>query len=351
MNSDIQEQQINRVINILFIFFLSIAGALLSSQNLLAAETVLLKPYYRTTSLNGLTHPIKEMTVTSEVNGKCQIIHADTGELISTSGKLADIDTTFISLELEANKIARSQAKRKLDQEKKTLARYTVLKDKNSTSQATYDEVALNVDLYSYTLQQLKNEEMRLLEQLSKHVIMAPPGWTVIERFAEPGEYIQAGTAIARLGDFRNLLIRISVTYEELQSLKNLKIIPLYLPDIAHTVDAAIYQTSPVFDTKTRKIPVELIITTPREKQAATLRGGMRAELVFKTTSATDTFLVSSSALISRYEAHWLVQPDGTKVQVLLLGKIENNAQAIVSGDLLFSGMQVLAKPIASQTQ
>jgi membrane fusion protein (multidrug efflux system) len=254
------------------------------------------------------------MTSTSEVNGKCKTIFADKGDIIPTSGALAELDTTFIRLEIEANKIARLQAQRKLDQEKKTLARYTVLKDKNSTSEATFDEVALNVDLYTYNLQKLKIEETHLLEQLARHVIMAPPGWRVIERFAEPGEYIQAGTAIARLGDFRSLLIRLAVTYDELQSLKELKTIPLILPEIAQTVDAALHQTSPVFDAKTRKIPIELIITAPRIDQTVFLRGGMRAELVFKTTFETDTYLVPLSALISRYEAHWLVQPDGTKL-------------------------------------
>ena len=187
--------------------------------------------------------------------------------------------------------------------------RYTVLQDKNSTSQATFDEVALNVDLYTFTLQKLKIEETQLLEQLARHVIMAPPGWKVIERFTEPGEYIQTGTAIARLGDFRSLLIRLAVTYDELQSLKELKTIPLILPEIAQTVDAALHQTSPVFDAKTRKIPIELIITAPRIDQTVFLRGGMRAELVFKTTSETDTYLVPLSALISRYEAHWRGQP------------------------------------------
>jgi len=334
-----------------FVFLLSIITVLSVCSNLSAADITVLEPYYRTTALNGLTHPIKEMTITSEVDGRCKTIYADLGELIPSSGKLADIDTTFISLELEANKIARDQARRKLDQEEKTLARYTVLKDKNSTSQATYDEVALNVDLYSFTLQKLKNEEKRLLEQLSRHLILAPPGWTVIERFAEPGEYIQAGAPIARLGDFRSLLIRISVTYEELQSLRSLKTIQLYLVDIAENVDAAIYQISPVFDTKTRKIPLELIITTSTAEQPVLLRGGMRAELEFKTASATDTFVVPLSALISRYEAHWLLQPDGTRVKVLLLGKSEDNAQAIVSGDMLFSGMQVMTNPVAGQTR
>lgn len=127
MISDIQEQETEIMINTQFSLFLLIVALLLVPNNLMAAETFELRPYYPTTTLNGMTHPLKEMTSTSEVNGKCKTIYADKGEMIPTSGALAELDTTFIRLELEANKIARVQAQRKLDQEKKTLARYTVL--------------------------------------------------------------------------------------------------------------------------------------------------------------------------------------------------------------------------------
>lgn len=304
-----------------------------------------LVPFFRTATLSGLTHPRKEMTITSEASGRCRELYADVSQLIPPSGKFAEIDTTFLNLDIESNKIAREQARRQLDQEKKTLDRYTVLINKESTPQATFDEVALKVDLYKLTLKKLQNEALRLQEQRARHTIMAPAGWQVIERFAEPGEFVQAGQPMAHLGDFQSLLAKFSVTYEELNTLENMQHLTLLLPDVGREVTASIYTVSPVFDVKTRKIPVELEISASQENLASPLRGGMRAELVFKNATATGTYVVPLSALISRYEAHWLVLPDGTKQQVVVLGKAEDESQAVVSAETLSAGMTFLSEP------
>ncbi len=310
------------------------------------AENVFeLAPFFRTATLNGLTHPRKEMTITSEVSGRCRDIYADMSEVIPSSGKFAEIDSTFLNLDIESNKIAQEQARRQLDQEKKTLDRYTVLVKQKSTPQATFDEVALKVDLYNLTLKKLQNEALRLQEQRTRHTIMAPAGWQVIERFAEPGEFIQAGQPIAHLGDFQNLLAKFAVTYDELKTLEDIQHLSLLLPDVGRQVEASIYRVSPVFDVKTRKIPMELEISASQENHASPLRGGMRAELVFKSATAAGTYVVPLSALISRYEAHWLVRPDGTKQQVVVLGRTEDGSQAVVSAETLSAGMTFLSEP------
>ena len=310
------------------------------------AENVFeLTPFFRTATLSGLTHPRKEMTITSEVSGRCIDIYADVSEVIPPSGTFAEIDPTFLNLDIESNKIAREQARRQLDQEKKTLERYTVLVKERSTPQATFDEVALQVDLYNLTLKKLENEALRLQEQRARHTILAPAGWRVIERFVESGEFVQAGQPIAHLGDFQSLLVKFAVTYEELKTLENMQELSLLLPDVGKQVSARIYMVSPVFDVKTRKIPIELEISSEQVNRLSPLRGGMRAELVFKSTTATGTYVVPLSALVSRYEAHWLVRPDGTRQQVVVLGRTEDESHAVVSAETLSAGMVFLSEP------
>ncbi len=304
-----------------------------------------LAPFFRTVTLNGLTHPRKEMTITSEASGRCRELYADVSQVIPSSGKFAEIDDTFLRLDIESNKLAQEQALRQLEQEKKTLDRYTVLFNQKSTPQATFDEVALKVDLYNLTLKKLQNEALRLQEQMERHTVMAPAGWQVIERFLEPGEFVQAGQPVAHLGDFRSLLAKFAVTYEELRTLENMQYLSLHLTDIGKEVEASIYRVSPVFDVKTRKIPMELEIGAVEESVTSPLRGGMRAELVFKSATAASTYVVPPAAVISRYEAHWLVRPDGTKQQVLLLGRTEDESQAVVSADTLSAGMTFLSEP------
>ena len=310
-----------------------------------AQQTFQLSPYYRTVTISGLTHPRKEIAVTSEASGKCLSIHADIGEKIPTTGILAEIDTTYLELDLHANKIAQQRLQRKLDQEKKTLQRYTVLIKKQSTAQAKYDEIALDVDLTDLALKELKNDEARLKEKMKRHQITAPVGWEVIERFTEPGEYVREGQKIAHLGDFKNLLVKLAVTYSELQTLRNLQVLSLYLPDLDERIEASLYQISPIFDENTRKIPIEVIIHTSQTDFNLPLRGGMRAELEFQNMSDSNVYAIPSSALISSYDAHWLVSAGGKKIPVILLDRFETSSMAVITGDKLSSDVNYLKEP------
>lgn len=327
------------------LIFLQILVFQMLPLSALCQETVALRPYSRTVTLTGFTYPLQEMTITSEVSGRCLKIFADIGDTVPENGRLAEIDTTFIQLDIEANRIAREQTSRQLTKEEKSLARYTTLLSQKSTPQAQLDEVALAADLYRINLKKLHNEAARLQEQLARHSLTGPPGWQLIERYAEAGEFIQAGKAVARLGDFRRLLIPLAVTYGELQAISQLDSLKLYLPDIDVTVAGAIYRTSPLFDPKTRKIQIDLIIEAYHERLQVPLRGGMRAELQFATEEKTAAFLVPSSALISRYEAHWLMRPDGTRMQVIFQGQSNDGQHAIISGSELSAGQRFLADP------
>lgn len=115
-------------------------------------ETIALAPYSRVVTLTGFTYPLTEMTVTSEVSGRCLAIYADSGDTLPPDGRLAEIDTTFIQLDIAANRIAREQTARQLAQEEKNLARYTTLLSQSSVPQAQLDEVALAADLHRIEL-------------------------------------------------------------------------------------------------------------------------------------------------------------------------------------------------------
>jgi RND family efflux transporter MFP subunit len=323
------------------LLFLSACSAAL----LPAVEIVDLQPYSRTITLTGLTYPLHEMTITSEVSGRCLAILADVGATIPANGNLAEIDTTFIRLDLEANKIAQAQATRQLAQEEKNLARYTTLLREKSTPQARLDEAALAADLHRLVLQKLQNEETRLHELLKRHILDAPAGWQLIERYTEPGEFIQAGKPVARLGDFRRLRVPLALTYNELQSLLAMQDINLYLPDLQTNTSAKIFRTSPTFDAVTRKILTELILQADQPYQPIPLRGGMRVQLKFTGEIDSSSFRISRSALISRYEANWLMRPDTSRVQVIFLGYSEDNNYAIISGNDLETGQQFIAHP------
>lgn len=325
-------------------FFYLVVIIICSSAPISAQELVELRSYSRQLLFTGFTRPVTEMILSGEVSGKSTDILYDVGDIVSTA-EVAKIDDTFIRLDLEQNAIAQKKTLRQLQLEEKTLARFTNLMQSNSTAQADFDEAAFNADNLRLNLQSLKAEESRLLEMLQRHTLHAPVGWRIIQRFIEPGEYIRQGEPVLKLGDFSRLTVPFLLTYEELVLLQDMENIVVQLPDINSAVGAEIYRISPDFNEQTNKIKVELITQKSPAAIDERWRGGLRAELRITGKKEFATFLVPFKALISRYEANWLISRDGTPKRVILLGKSEKGDDAIVTGKDLSTGDSVLAAP------
>ncbi len=326
----------------LFVFSMAF---LCTFHPLLANETFELLPYQHTLTMTGYTRPVREMIVTSEVSGICLDMAVDVGDTVAPSGKISKVDRTFIELDIKANTLAQKLTKRQLQLEKKNYDRYTTLLTKQSTPQATLDEVSLNLDINKLQLQKLKNEEIRLQELYKRHLLTGPPGWLVMARMKEPGEYINKGDPVVTLGDYRKLLIPLALTFNELKVLQQITQIELYLPDIGTSVTGKIFRTAPGFDPSTRKISTELIIAGQPQSPEKNLRGGLRVEVQLVSPKQQNTFLVPVSALLNRYEAYWLVAPNKERQRVLYLGRSDNENFALISSSTLTSGSLFLKNP------
>ncbi|WP_051305450.1 efflux RND transporter periplasmic adaptor subunit [Desulfogranum mediterraneum] len=305
-----------------------------------AAETVTLRPYLREFTLTGFTRAKEQRTISSELNGRCLEVLLDQGDSLPASGRLVLLDTTFLRLELEAKRLARKKVERRLATEQRSLRRYTTLHDQKSIPQASLDEVRLQAELHRLSLKELDNQEERIREQLRRSTITAPPGWELIERMVEPGEFVQTGQAVARVGDYRELTVPFAVTFPELQALQAEPQLSLRLPDLKLTLPAAIHRVSPEFEAGTRKIPVQLLI--PGRHGSTRIRGGIRSLLRLTSRETSQAFLVPKTALLSRYDAHWLVRTDKERVQVILLGSSAEGELAIISAKGLSSGDRFL---------
>jgi RND family efflux transporter MFP subunit len=317
-----------------------------------AEETVQLRPYQRSLELTGFTRAKAEVAIAGEVSGRCRRIHVDLGDTVPASGVVAELDSTLVRLDLEKNNIAQEQARRQLLLEKKTLDRYTTLMENQSAAQATFDEASLRADILELTLRDLVNEEARQKEMLDRHTLRGLPGWQVIERFVEEGAFVHQGEAVMRLGDFRQLLVGFMLSYEELDLLRKMETIIFRFPELGVTAEARIHRVSPGFDAKSRKIPVDLIVSPETFSAAVESRGGLRANLTIVGKEEIGSFVVPMSALVSRYEAHWLIKADGRRKKVILLGTDGHGreAEAIITGKDLAAGESFLLLPADTAT-
>lgn len=296
-----------------------------------STETFVAKPASRRSTLTGFTRARNAMTLVSEESGRVQSVRADVGDTLSEDGVFAQLDTTFIKLDLAGNRADQQRLKSDLDYNKKEMERYQALVKNRNAAQSTLDS---NVRAHQSALQQLRAkqiEERVLIERLQRFSLVGPPGWKVITRYIEPGEWITTGEKVAELGRYDVLLIPYALTSGEYRALKEMgEVVTLRLADLSMDVQAKVARVSPGFDAQTRKINVDLEISEGDFE----FRGGLRTELAINLPDPGGAVIVPRSALIKAYEEYFLMTPDNERIRVVLLGSGPDGTRRVSSPDV-----------------
>ncbi len=270
--------------------------------------------------LTGFTRARASMDIVSEVSGRCLEVLADVGKPVPEDGVFARIDPTFIRLELEANQVARRLARRQLRYEEREVERARRLLTDRASSQARLDELELRRDRSRLELEQLATRQRRLEETLARHSVPAPAGWLIMRRSLEPGQWVTAGTPLARAGDYSALVVPLAVTTRELDRLQATGRIDLVFPDLQVRGSATLYRVSPGFDPATRKVRVELLVAPDTLARLQRRQGGLRVEAHLVMADPLHAFRVPAAAVTERYEENWLTRENGEQVRVIVLG-------------------------------
>jgi RND family efflux transporter MFP subunit len=296
-----------------------------------SAETFTARTADRVASLTGFTRARNAMSLVAEESGRVAEVLADVGDALGEDGLFARLDTTFIELDLEANRADQARLKSDLDYNKKEMDRYQALVDTNTAPQSTLDS---NVRAHRAAVQQLRAKQVAeriLLERLKRFSLVGPPGWKVIARDIEPGEWVTKGETVAELGRYDVLLVPFALTSEEYRALKDMgDAVTLRLTDLGGTVRARVARVSPGFDPVTRKINVDLEIT----KGDFEFRGGIRTGLDVALPDPGGAEVGPRSALIKAYEEYFLKTPQGERVRVVLLGSAGDGLRRVTGPDV-----------------
>ena len=304
-------------------------------------RVVAAQPSTRLLIFTGFTRARAKLRLVSEVSARCQKVFYDVGDTIGPGGVFAKLDDTFIKLELEANRVDQKRLASRVNYLQKDTARYRNLVKRGSEAPSRLDRQEDELTRATLQLAALKTQAKILTERLERHVIKAPPGWRVIERKVEPGQWVALGGQLGLVGDFRTLLVPLALSPEEFSQLRGLKgDIKVSLPHLGKDVSAKLERLSPAFDPVTRKIGVELELGPGlREK-----RGGLRVNLALKVPDPSQAVLLPAKAVSERYQEHWVTRQDGQQVRVLFLGPGPKGLVR-VSSPQIKPGQHFLLKP------
>jgi RND family efflux transporter MFP subunit len=298
-------------------------------------------------TMTGFTRARAAMKLTSQLTDRLMEVKGDVGDQIGKDGVFARLDTTYVKLDLKKISIDQDKLKSKIAYLEKEAQRFQTLFQKQSAAEAKLDALLQDLAQAGLALQTLKNEEQKIQEHLQRHTITAPPGWLIINRYAEPGEWIIAGAPLAEVGDFQTLLVPFAVSQDEYNWIKQrAKSLSLRLPEQNLTVKAELHSVSPGFDQQTRKLNLEIKIISDLPGK----RGGIRAELTTELPDPAGALLAPVTAVSNRYDSHWLTKANGEKVPVIVLGRGLPPDTLRVSADAIRPGDKFLRSPASQAT-
>ena len=166
--------------------------------------------------------------------------------------------------------------------------------------------------------------------------VKASPGWQVVQRLVEPGQYVAKGAVLGEVADYSTLLLPLALDPAQFAALRQLgESLEVELPDWQRKVSARIYRVNPGFDVQTRKINLELALESGLPER----RGGLRAQLELGIPEQTNAVLVPSTVLEQSYDEYWLTRENGERLRVIMLGSgpdagsVRVTAQGIQPGD------------------
>ncbi len=301
-------------------------------------EDLVVRKAKKQISLTGYTRSAAAVTVSSEVSGKLLKVNYEVGDTVGDAPFFA-LDDTFVDFQIASTRqsIRKIEAAvRKNESHVAYLAREFDRIDKlHKGDRATgvkrdaaleeLTQARLERDVLAADRAALEAALAELKERKRRHRIDAPAGWIVVDRTAEAGEIIVPNVPLARVADFRSLVVPLAVSGEELRAIRDLPA-PFGAELEGTAVRARLNWVNPEFDEATRKLAVELVV----DGYDGDHRGGLRFAMPL--TIDTQGLWVPRSAVVNRYENPRVVlRESGETVGVLVLG--ESNDHLIVAED------------------
>ncbi len=295
------------------------------TANAQSLDNLYVKQAYKEVLLTGFTRSVRHITVSSEVNGKVIGVNYEEGDVIKDQ-PFIEIDPTFINLSIKAwkNTINRTNVKiqsikSRIDYLEKEYKRVNSLFKKSLVSEEMRDEIRQDLDQakfdVSFTVNEKRSLEIELKEleeRRKRYTINMPEGFVITQKNIEPGDIIEVGKELARVSDYRQLVVPLSVSREQLKALEEFGS-GFHAMVEGKEVDASIKWLNPAFDDKTRKFKIELEI----KNYEGYHRGGLQFTVSLKIPD--QGIMIPKAAVIERYDHPKVELMNGDIVNLILL--------------------------------
>jgi RND family efflux transporter MFP subunit len=311
-----------------FLVFLSLTAALFAEGEPSLVEVTKL--------VKGEVNPLQEFVGTlkfdkssvlaAQNSGVVKAINFEVGDRVKKGKTLVQIDADLLNAQVVSAQANALSTKKDYD-------RYSKLLQNKSISQKEYDDVKLN-----YITAQSTYKELQIQKQ--KKSIKAPYRGTVVEKSIDLGEWVNAGTAVAKMVDTTKAEITFNVPLNIFQGLK--KDMVYEISAGKKLLKARLVAAIPSGDKLTRTFPV---------KFKANLNGafafdGEEAKISLSKNGKIEGLLLPRDAVIKRFGQNVVFsvteKMTAQMIPVKVIGFVDN--KVAIAGQGLVSGMTIVYK-------
>lgn len=139
------------------------------------------------------------------IDGRIVESLAERNEIVTKGQAIFVVENESIPMKLKEADSAIMEAQAQLRQAENNYGRYVRLREHNAASAEQYDAAEMQYSAAQARLSEAQARKEELLMQAGRQSVVAPLDGKLLMHYRQVGSYVQAGTPMALVGDFREL--------------------------------------------------------------------------------------------------------------------------------------------------
>jgi len=257
-------------------------------------------------------------TVTSErvaslspsVNGLVKRVRVDAGDRVAAGKALIDLDSEMAKLALDRTRAAVEEARAQLSEQQRLLDEAREMFERGLIPKTRMHSADSGRRVAAARVDRLVAEQKEQQEIVRRHTVVAPFSGVVSNRFTDPGEWVETGTAVLELVDTRRLRIDVQVPQERYRQIAVGSPVSVELDaNAGRLLKGKVVARVPVNNPGARTFLVRVKVAGGAKEMAP----GMSAQLVFALREGRLTVRVPRDAILRKPDGStsvWIVNQE-----------------------------------------
>ncbi|HAR63190.1 MAG TPA: hypothetical protein DCS13_06980 [Candidatus Margulisbacteria bacterium] len=255
--------------------------------------------FTQTRTVSAQTDANKDITLSSETNGKVEWLRISVGDTVFAGQLIAKVDEKMAHAQLDVASANYSFALSNYERQKQ-------LYDKKIVSDQQFDQAKNQLETAKAGL------ELSMIQQQNTS-IYAPFRGIIAAKFIDENELINVGKPIVRIVNLDTIKIIVDVVEQDMTNLRLGDLVNVEIPSLRQsTFSGIISKIGYVASPQSKTFPVEVLVSNPSHM----IKAGMVSSVNFKTDKYNSVVVVPQDLIIEGENFKGVMIASGNKVEL-----------------------------------